>query len=96
MESTSAIVVSSLSNDRESHHTAGTEEMVDCRVQSTRKRKGLDDFPCKSVGIVEYEGFAKAIDPRIETKCIACPPDPHPEEYWCAWEFTLVEEEETT
>jgi hypothetical protein len=63
--------------------------MVDCRVQSARKRKGLPDFPCKSVGLVEYEGFARTIDPRIRTRCIACPPDPHPDEYWCAWEFTL-------
>ncbi len=63
--------------------------MVDCRVQSARKRKGLPDFPCKSVGIVEYSEFAKAIDPRIETRCIACPPDEHPEYYYCAWEFTL-------
>ncbi len=63
--------------------------MVDCRVQSARKRKGLPDFPCKTVGIVEYAGFARTIDPRINTRCIACPPDRHPEEYWCAWEFTL-------
>lgn len=63
--------------------------MVDCRVQSARKRKGLPDFPCKSVGIVEYAEFARTIDPRIATRCIACPPDAHPEEYWCAWEFTL-------
>jgi hypothetical protein len=66
--------------------------MNDCRVQSARKRKGLPDFPCKPVGLVEYEYFARTIDPRIRTRCIACPPDPHPEEYWCAWEFTLAEE----
>ncbi len=65
--------------------------MLDCRVQSARKRKGLPDHPCKSVGIVEYGEFARTIDPRIETRCVACPPDPHPEEYWCAWEFTLNE-----
>jgi hypothetical protein len=63
--------------------------MVDCRVQSARKRKGLPDFPCKTVGLVEYAGFARAIDPRIETRCIACPPDEHPETFWCAWEFVL-------
>ncbi len=63
--------------------------MVDCRVQSARKRKGLPDFPCKTVGLVEYSEFASTVDPRIETHCIACPPDEHPEEYWCAWEFTL-------
>lgn len=64
--------------------------MLDCRVQSARKRKGLADHPCKSVGIVEYSEFAKAIDPRLQTRCIACPPDAHPEEFWCAWEFTLA------
>lgn len=63
--------------------------MVDCRVQSARKRKGMDDFPCKSVGIVEYGEFAKAIDPRIVTRCIACPPDAHPDDVWCAWEFVM-------
>ena len=63
--------------------------MNDCRVQSARKRKGLPDFPCKSVGIVEYTNFAAAIDPRIRTRCLSCPPDLHPDEYWCAWEFTL-------
>ena len=63
--------------------------MLDCRVQSARKRKGLADHPCKSVGLVEYSEFAKAIDPRIRTRCIACPPDEHPEEFWCAWEFTF-------
>ena len=63
--------------------------MVDCRVQSARKRHGLPDFPCKSVGIVEYGEFARTIDPRIRTNCLACPPDPHPDNYWCAWEFVL-------
>ena len=63
--------------------------MNDCRVQSARKRKGLPDFPCKPVGIVEYETFAKTIDPRIKTRCITCPPDDHPEDYYCAWEFYI-------
>ncbi len=63
--------------------------MKDCRVQSARKRKQLPDFPCKPVGLVEYEYFAKTIDPRFETRCITCPPDDHPPDYYCAWEFTL-------
>lgn len=69
--------------------TRAVFRMVDCRVQSARKRKGLPDFPCKTVGVVEYAGFARTIDPRIETRCIACPPDQHPDDFWCAWEFTL-------
>ena len=64
--------------------------MNDCRVQSARKFRGLPDFPCKQVGIIEYSLFAKTIDPRIETKCIACPPDEHPENYWCSWEFAIT------
>ena len=64
-------------------------EMNDCRVQSARKRKGLDDFPCKPVGIAEYSYFAHTIDPRIRTTIISCPPDPHPEDFYCAWQFTL-------
>lgn len=63
--------------------------MNNCRVQAARKRKNLPDFPCKPVGLVEYSGFARTIDSRIETRCLACPPDPHPEEYYCAWEFRI-------
>src|SRR5660397_70582 len=66
--------------------------MEECRVQLARGRRGLPDFPCKSVALVEYEGFAKTVDPRIRTRCIVCPPDEHPEEYWCAWEFSLPED----
>lgn len=65
--------------------------MVDCRVQSARERKGMAFFPCKSVGQVEYRGFARAIDPRIITRCICCPPDKLAQGCYCAWEFTLEE-----
>ncbi|MCK4452808.1 hypothetical protein KAU59_00480 [candidate division WOR-3 bacterium] len=64
-------------------------QMVNCRVQEARKRKNLPDFPCKPVGIIEYTYFAKTIDQRIRTRCIACPPDPHPEDFYCRWEFTV-------
>ena len=60
-----------------------------CRVQEARKRKGLPDFPCKSVGIVEYSLFAKTIDKRFDTKCISCPPEVTDENHNCIWEFTL-------
>lgn len=63
--------------------------MNECRVQLARKRKGLADYPCKSGGLVEYTTFAQAIDSRIKTKVIACPPDPHPEDYFCAWQFYI-------
>lgn len=64
--------------------------MNDCRVQSARKNKGLPDFPCKPVGLVEYAGFASTIDPLIQTRCIGCPPDDHPDDWYCSWEFRLT------
>jgi hypothetical protein len=66
--------------------------MNDCRVQSARKRRGLPDFPCKQLGLVEYGEFATAIDERIQTRCIACPPDDHPDAYFCGWEFRIEED----
>jgi hypothetical protein len=41
------------------------------------------------VGLVEYAGFARTIDPRIVSRCVCCPPDAHPPEHWCAWEFSI-------
>ncbi len=64
--------------------------MDKCRVQQTRKDKGLPDFPCKSVGVVEFETFARNIDPRIRTTCLHCPPEA-PEGKYCGWEFRLEE-----
>ena len=63
--------------------------MVECRVQSARKRKGLPDYPCKSGGTAEYNGFARRIDPRFKVTCVACPPDQRPEEWYCSWRFEL-------
>ncbi|HEY5675363.1 MAG TPA: DUF6125 family protein [Myxococcales bacterium] len=69
--------------------TRAVFRMRECRVQSARRRKGLPDFPCKPVGLVEYAGFARTIDPRIRTRCISCPPDAGSGEAACAWEFSL-------
>jgi hypothetical protein len=66
-----------------------TFEMNQCRVQNARRRKGLQDYPCKSAGLVEYAYFARAIDDRIQTECVGCPPDDHPEAWFCAWRFSL-------
>ncbi len=66
-------------------------QMNDCRVQSARKRRGLEDYPCKSAGLVEYHAFGETIDDRIVCECLGCPPDEHPEDWYCAWRFTLYE-----
>lgn len=64
--------------------------MDSCRVQETRRRKGLPPFPCRPVGEVEFTNFAKTIDPRIAVRCLYCPPNPNPTGA-CTWEFSLAE-----
>jgi ubiquinone/menaquinone biosynthesis C-methylase UbiE len=64
--------------------------MEACRVQQTRHRRGLPDFPCKPVGQVEFETFARTVDERIRTTCLHCPPDPAAHGH-CAWEFRIDE-----
>jgi hypothetical protein len=62
--------------------------MDECRVQKTRMEKHLPDFPCKSVGMVEFSRFAETVDARIRTQCINCPPDARTDSF-CAWQFSI-------
>jgi hypothetical protein len=64
-----------------------------CRVQAARTRKGMAEFPCLSVGMVEFPVFARTIDPRIVTTCISCPPATQPGIPYCSWKFTLESDE---
>jgi hypothetical protein len=63
-----------------------------CRVQDSRRRKGLPDFPCRPVGTAEFTTFARTVDPRIVTMCLHCPPDAPPGTA-CAWEFAIARAE---
>ena len=65
--------------------------MDECRVQAARKRKGRADYPCQSAVLVAYPYFARAFDARIKTVCVGCPPEPHPENGYCAWRVTRAE-----
>lgn len=60
-----------------------------CRVQDARRRKGMPFHPCKSVGCLEYEGFARTIDDRIACRCVSCFPDVTIPGIGCAWEFEV-------
>lgn len=63
--------------------------MRKCRVQAARERKGMPFHPCKSVGVIEYAGFARAIDDRISCTCLSCYPDVTDQTCCCKWEFVL-------
>lgn len=64
-------------------------KMNACRVQMARDRKKMPLFPCKPIGLLEYSGFARHIDSRINTRCICCPPEKPEEGIYCAWEFII-------
>jgi hypothetical protein len=60
-----------------------------CRTQETRLKRGLGEFPCKKVRFSYLKNFAKTLNPNIDVKCLVCPPDKHPTNLWCKWEFKL-------
>ena len=64
-------------------------KVVDCRVQTARKRKGMPFHPCREVGIVEYTYFAKIIDDRFVCEAVSCYPLTTDPGCACAWKFTL-------
>lgn len=66
-----------------------TYRVHNCRVQSARFRKGMPFHPCKQVGVVEYDGFAKVIDDRITAEAVSCYPDITIPDCACVWKFTL-------
>ena len=45
---------------------------VMCKQPANEKQ--MEYHPCKSVGIIEYSGFAKTIDERITCECLSCYP----------------------
>ena len=62
-----------------------------CRVQNTRIKKGLREFGCKPVRLGFLTSFAKEFNKDIEVNCKVCPPDKHPDDLWCEWEFKIKE-----
>ena len=60
-----------------------------CRTQEARLSKELNEFPCKKVRFGYLRKFAKTLNPKVEVNCLVCPPDKHPKDLWCKWEFTI-------
>jgi hypothetical protein len=64
-------------------------KVTNCYQQVRRVEDGLDELGCKPAGIAICEAAAKVINPKAEVTCLVCPPDDHPSDVWCDWEFLL-------
>ena len=73
----------------EVHDGHATLSIDRCRTQETRLRKGLKEFPCKNVRLGYLKEFARTLNPHVEVNCLVCPPDAHPKDLWCKWEFRM-------
>lgn len=64
-------------------------KVVHCRPQEARLRGGRQVFACRATWESAFEKLIAFVDPRIKYRCLFCPPEEHPDGYWCGWEFTL-------
>ena len=60
-----------------------------CPVQEGRRKQGKQVFPCRTMKLTLLSNLARVIEPRASVACLTCPPDPHPDEFWCKWVLTM-------
>jgi len=61
-----------------------------CPPQEARLRHGKEEFPCKSMHLALFTNFAKIFNEKVIVECCYAPPNLHPKDVWCRWEFKLA------
>jgi hypothetical protein len=64
---------------------------IDCPIQVARIRDGRGVYNGIPGCTICNAAYARAVDERITTRCVACAPNPDNPEYWCEWVFELPE-----
>ena len=60
-----------------------------CAIHESRNRQNKPMFPCKTMKLGPLSSIARVVEPRAVVRCLACPPDPPQQGFWCKWELSL-------
>jgi hypothetical protein len=63
--------------------------ITNCSPQKARIRTGRGEFSCRQVGINYFGAILSTIAPSLKVSCLLTPPEEHPDNLWCQWEFRL-------